>query len=63
MQNIMKIVIDQNGNTEIEVINTNGSGCKKITENLEKALGDVKQDKTKPEFYQNKNNNTLKNGI
>jgi hypothetical protein len=46
------VTIDPDANVKIEAAGVTGSGCKAITEAIEKALGRTVADKTKPEFFQ-----------
>jgi hypothetical protein len=43
--------IDPNGNTTVEVDGVVGLGCKKLTADIEKALGKVTSTTLKPEYH------------
>ena len=45
------VLIDPDGNTEIEVEGMAGSGCKEATKALEEALGVVTKTTNKTNFY------------
>ena len=47
----VEVIIDKNGNVKVEVNGCTGSGCKTLTEGIEKALGSVKADDLKPEYF------------
>lgn len=44
------ITINEVGETSLEVTGASGSGCRKVTENLEKALGTIVASARKPEY-------------
>ena len=44
------ITINEVGETSLEVMGASGSGCRKVTENLEKALGTIVASARKPEY-------------
>lgn len=51
MQKQIKVLVTQEGQTTITVFGCQGSECIALTENLEKALGKVKQRQETPEYY------------
>jgi hypothetical protein len=49
----VKVTVNEDGTTEVEVNGVQGSGCTEFTDAIVKALGgDVLSDKKKPEYYQ-----------
>lgn len=46
------ITVPLNGPVKIEVDGVVGTGCKALTEGLEKKLGKVTKDEVKPEYYE-----------
>ena len=54
----VKVTINEDGSTEIEVDGVKGQGCTKYTDAIIKALGGtVTSDKKKPEFYEKADEN------
>ena len=49
-----EITIGANGEIQIEVTGAKGKECLELTEFLEQALGEVKERKMKPEYYEQK---------
>lgn len=47
----IKMKIELNGETELDVVGVKGRDCKKLTEPIEKALGMVSGVKEKPEIH------------
>ena len=49
----VKVIVNEDGTTEIEVDGVVGSGCAQYTQAVIKALGgQVTKDEKKPEYYQ-----------
>lgn len=48
----IEVTIDENGNVKMEVKGAKSETCRKLTQELEKGLGTVKERKLKPEFYE-----------
>ena len=49
----VKVIVNEDGTTEIEVDGVVGSGCTQYTQAVIKALGgQVTKDEKKPEYYQ-----------
>jgi hypothetical protein len=46
------LTIDENGETQIEVLNVSGKSCTELTDALETAIGHVQQRQFKPEHRQ-----------
>jgi hypothetical protein len=51
MQQVI-VTVDEMGEITVESKGVIGSGCKALTEAIEKALGETTGDVKKPEFYQ-----------
>ena len=45
------VLIDQDGNVEVQTQGFSGSDCKKATAELERELGKTTEDKLTPEFH------------
>jgi hypothetical protein len=52
MTHQVEITVEEDGATQIEVKGCAGKQCADITRDVERALGNVKGDVKKPEFYQ-----------
>lgn len=48
---VVKVTIDKNGTTKIDVEGYSGPDCTKLTQSLEDALGVVERKEFKPEYY------------
>ncbi len=48
----INVIIDQEGNVEVEVNGAEGKSCLDATTQLEELLGEVEERKFKPEFRQ-----------
>lgn len=48
----LRIHIDAQGEVQVEVLGVQGDGCLKLTEGLERRLGEVHGRQMKPEAYQ-----------
>lgn len=51
MQEVI-VTVDETGDVKVEARGVKGSGCKALTEAIEKAIGTVSGDVKKPEFTQ-----------
>lgn len=60
---IINVTIDGQGNTLFDVEGGSGEGCKSLTSQLEKALGEVVSEETKPEYYANPIQNQLQANV
>ena len=45
------VTIDADGNVKVEAQHVNGPGCRRLTEEIEKAIGRTTADVKKPEFH------------
>ena len=46
------VTVDEDGNAEIETVGFRGRKCKEVTQELISAMGNVIEEKKKPEYYQ-----------
>lgn len=54
MQQVI-VTVDETGEVKVEAKGITGSGCKALTEAIERAIGTVSGDVKKPEFTQQAN--------
>lgn len=54
----IKVIVADDGTTEITTTGFKGKGCLEATAALEKALGKVKKDTRTPEYFQQETNTT-----
>jgi len=48
----VRVTIDRKGNATIETDGFSGTACKRVTKNLEDALGGAKSEEFKREYYE-----------
>jgi Protein of unknown function (DUF2997) len=53
----IEIMFKADGTTQIEAVGFKGKGCQQATADFEKALGQVTDDRKKPEFFQKSETN------
>ena len=53
----IEVIVSPKGESRIETFGFEGSTCRSVTSQLEKALGTHQTESLKPEFYTNQTNN------
>lgn len=48
----IRIAVQKDGNSSVEVNGVKGSGCQAMTAGLERAMGDVAEETLTPEFHE-----------